>query len=102
MLAKSHQIIIIALLLCCAGASYLPVMALFGATATKDTLYDYTVKDAGEPILTPNLLEASPDDVWLQFLRLSFQATMPVAMLPEGPPCMHLATCSCCMQMGGT
>ncbi|CAK0770075.1 putative phospholipid hydroperoxide glutathione peroxidase 6, mitochondrial [Coccomyxa viridis] len=28
------------------GASYLPVMALFGATATMDTLYDYTVKDA--------------------------------------------------------
>ena len=32
---------------CTAGASFLPAMAFFGATATKDSLYDYTVKDAG-------------------------------------------------------
>jgi hypothetical protein len=34
-------------MICCAGASYLPAMAFFGATATKDSLYEYTVKDAG-------------------------------------------------------
>ena len=57
LLAKLHQIINIGLLLCCAGSFFLPAMALFGATATKDTLYDYTVKDAGKPISTPNLLQ---------------------------------------------
>ena len=57
LLAELHQIINIGLLLCCAGSFHLPAMALFGATATKDTLYDYTVKDAGEPISTPNLLQ---------------------------------------------
>ena len=32
-----------------AGTSLLPTMAFFGSTATKESLYDYTVKDAGEP-----------------------------------------------------
>ena len=91
------------LLLCVVGASYLPVMALFGATATMDTLYDYTVKDAGEPISAFKLLQRPGGTPrFLQSRWLSYQATMPVTTLPEGPPCMHLATCYCCMQMGGT
>ena len=39
--------------MCCpAGTSLLPAMALFGSTATKDSLYEYTVKDAGEHIIS--------------------------------------------------
>ena len=48
-----------------AGAAFLPAMALFGATATKDTLYDYTVKDAGRLVRAPALLEAFPHAVCL-------------------------------------
>ena len=45
---RSPQITGHSLVVCTAGTALLPAMALFGSTATKDSIYEYTVKDAGE------------------------------------------------------